>query len=64
MIMTVNVPVVAVRLAASVNVLMAVAGFVPNDAVTPLGMPDADKVTFPVKPFWGAMLIVLEPLMP
>ena len=55
---------VAVGLAVSVKALVAVAGFVPNAAVTPLGMPDADKVTFPVKPFWGAMLMVPEPLIP
>jgi len=34
---TENVPVVAVLLAVSVKVLDAVAGFVPNEAVTPLG---------------------------
>jgi hypothetical protein len=55
---------VAVGLAVSVKALVAVAGFVANAAVTPLGMPDADKVTFPVKPFWGVMLMVLELLNP
>ena len=59
-----DVPVVAVLLAASVKVLVAVAGFVPNDAVTPFGRPDAAKVTLPVKPFWGATVMVLEPLDP
>ena len=34
-----------------VNVLELVAGFVPHVAVTPLGIPDADSVTLPVKPY-------------
>ena len=59
---TEKVPVVAVLLAASVKVLEAVAGFVPNDAVTPLGRPEADKLALPVKPFCGVTLIVLVPL--
>jgi hypothetical protein len=61
---TVTVPVAAMLLAASVNVL--VVAVVPglNDAVTPLGRPDADKVTSPVKPFCGVTIIVLLPLAP
>jgi hypothetical protein len=35
----------------NVNVLVAVAGFGLNDALTPLGRPDVDKVTLPLKPF-------------
>jgi hypothetical protein len=50
-IVTVAVPVVAVPLAASVTVLVAVAGLGLNDAVTPLGRPDADRLTLPLKPF-------------
>ena len=61
---TVTVPVVAVALAVSVNVLVAVAGFALNDAVTPLGRPDADKLTLPLKPFCGLTEIVLIPLVP
>ena len=57
-------PVVAVLLALSVRVLEVVAGFGLNDAITPLGTPDADKVTPPPKPFCGATLIVLVPLPP
>ena len=63
-IVTVDIPVVAVALAMSVKILVPVVGFVPNDAVTPLGRPDAAKVTLPVKPFWGATAIVLGPLAP
>jgi hypothetical protein len=61
---TVAAPVVAVLLAVSVNVLVAVAGFVLNDAVTPLGKPDADRLTLPLKPFCGVTVIVLMPLVP
>jgi hypothetical protein len=61
---TVTVPMGAAPLTASVNVLVAVAGLGLNDAVTPLGSPDADKVTPPLKPFWGVTVIVLVPLCP
>ena len=64
MIVTVDVPVAAVALAVSVKTLVAVVGFVPKEAVTPLGRPDADKLTLPVKPFWGATVMVLEPFDP
>ena len=62
--MTVDVPVAAVALTISVKALVAIVGFVPNEAVTPVGKPEADKVTFPVKPFRGATVTVLEPLDP
>ena len=61
---TVTVPVVAVLLAVSVSVLVAVAGFGLNDAVTPLGRPDADKLTLPPKPFCGVIVTALVPLAP
>jgi hypothetical protein len=61
---TVTVPVVAVLLAVSVNVLVVVAGFALNDAVTPLGKPDADKLTLPLKPFCGVTVTVLVPTVP
>ena len=64
MIVIVDVPCVAVLLAVSVKTLVAVVGFVPNAAVTPVGMPDADKVTLPVKPFLGVIVMVLVPLDP
>lgn len=56
--------VVAVLVAVSVSVLEVVAGFGLKDAVTPLGRPDADKVTLLAKPFCGVTLIVLVPLAP
>ena len=64
MTVTVTVPVAAVLLAVSVSllVLAVLAGL--NDAVTPLGRPDADKLTVLLKPFWGVTLIVLVPLAP
>ena len=61
---TVTVPVVAVLLAVSVNVLVVVAGFTLNAVVTPLGSPDAAKLTLPLKPFCGVIVIVLAPLVP
>ena len=63
-IVTGTVPVFAVLLAVNVNVLVAVAGFGLNDAVTPLGRPDADRLTPLLKPFWGETVIVLVPLAP
>jgi hypothetical protein len=63
-IVTVDIPAVALPLAVSVNTLVVVVGFVANEGVTPLGKPAADKVTLPVKPFCGATLMVLEPLDP
>ena len=58
------VPVVAVLLVVSVKVLVAVAGLGLNEAVTPLGRPDADKLTLPLKPFCGVTVMVLVPLAP
>ena len=57
-------PVVAVLFALSVRVLELVAGFGLKEAVTPLGSPEADKLTPLLKPFWGANVIVLVPLPP
>jgi hypothetical protein len=58
---TVLVPVVAVLLAVNVSVLVPVAGLGLNAAVTPLPKPLADKVTLPVKPLVGWMVIVVVP---
>jgi len=58
------VPVAAVLVAVSVNVLVLDVLLGLNDAVTPLGTPDADKLTLPVKPFCGVTVIVLAPLAP
>ena len=54
----------AVALAVSVNELVVVAEAGLKDAVTPLGKPDAEKLTLPLKPFWGATVIVLDPFDP
>jgi hypothetical protein len=58
------VPVATVELALRVSTLAPVAGFVPNDAVTPLGRPDATRVTLPVNPPEGVTVIVSVPLAP
>jgi hypothetical protein len=63
-IVTVEVPVAAVALTARVKELVVVAEAGLKEAVTPLGKPDADKLTLPLKPLWGATVIVLEPLDP
>jgi len=36
----------------------------PKVAVTPVGKPDAARVTVPLKPFSGAMVMVLMPVAP
>ena len=61
---TVTVPVVAVLFAVSVNVLVLAVLLGLKDAVTPLGSPDADKLTLPLKPFCGVTVIVLVPAVP
>jgi hypothetical protein len=61
---TVAVPVVAVALAVSVSVLVVVALAGLNDAVTPLGSPEAERATLPLKPLIAVTVIVLLPLLP
>jgi hypothetical protein len=63
-IVTVDVPTVAVLLAASVSTLDPVAGFVPNAAVTPLGNPDAARVTLPENGLMSVTEMVSVPLLP
>ena len=58
------VPITAEPLADSVKRLVAVAGFVLKLAVTPLGKPDAVRLTEPGKPFRGFTLMVVEPAAP
>ena len=49
----------------NVSVLVLVAGFGLNDAVTPAGRPDdAARVTPPVNPLIGVTVMVLFPLPP
>jgi hypothetical protein len=61
---TVDVPVAVPTPTVSIKELVVVAEAGLKDAVTPLGKPDADKLTLPLKPFWGATVIVLEPPNP
>ena len=61
---TVTVPVVAVLLAVSVNVLVPIVLVGLNAGVTPLGKPEADKTTLPLKPLSGFTVIVFAPLLP
>lgn len=61
---TVAVPPVAVAAAVRVNVLVDVPGLGLKVVVTPLGRPEAEKVTLPLKPFAGVMVMVLVPLVP
>ena len=48
-------------LVVSVSALAPVAGLGLNDAVTPLGNPDAARVTFPANPPKGFTVMVEEP---
>jgi len=56
-------PVAVELLTVSVNVLVEVVGLVLNDAVTPLGIPLALRVTSWWKPPAGTTVIVLVPLL-
>jgi hypothetical protein len=63
LMVTVAGPAVAVALAVSVTTLVVVAGLVANVAVTPVGNPEAVKVTLPVNPLLGTTAIVLVALL-
>ena len=63
-IVTVAVPVVAVGLAVRVSRLVPVVGFVPNTGLTPLGRPDATRLTLPVNPPTSVTVMVLVPPVP
>lgn len=58
-IFTAYVPVGEELLATNVNMLVPIAGFGLNDAETPLGRPDAVKLTFPLNPFWPVIVIAV-----
>jgi len=62
-IVTVTAPVAAVPLAVKVSVLVVLAGLGLKAAVTPLGRPDAERVTLPLKLATGLMVMVLVPLL-
>jgi hypothetical protein len=57
-------PAVAAPVAVSVSRLDPIAGFVPNDAVTPLGKSLAERVTLPENPFAGFTVMVSVLLLP
>jgi hypothetical protein len=59
-----NVPITAPFVADKFKRLVAVAGFVPKLAVTPLGRPETIRLTGLVKPFRGLTLMVVEPAAP
>ncbi len=61
---TVDVPVAAEAPAVSVRVLLVLVGLGLNAAVTPLGRPEAERVTLPLKPFCAVTVILLVPLLP
>jgi len=61
---TLKVPVVALLLEESVKVLAVVAGLGLKEAVVPERMPEAEKVTAPVKPLDGVMVTVAPPVLP
>jgi hypothetical protein len=61
---TVEVPTVAVLLAVSVNTLVEVAGFVPNAAVTPAGSPAAERLKLPVNGLTSVIVMVSVPEPP
>ena len=63
-IVTLNAPIAAVELALRVSVDEAGSGLELKEAVTPLGRPDAEKVTLPVKPFRGVTVMALKPDVP
>lgn len=61
---TVTVPVAAESVAVKVSVLVPVAGLGLKFAVTPLGRPEAERVTLPLKPSCGVMVTVLVTWLP
>jgi hypothetical protein len=61
---TLEVPVVAVLLAARVSTLAPVVGLVPNEAVTPVGNPDAASATLPLNPPAPVTVTVSVALLP
>ena len=60
----ITVPVAALPLALSVSLLLPVAGFGLNDAVTPLGNAEVLRLTLPLNEFTGFTVIVVFPAAP
>lgn len=63
-IVIVDVPIAVAQLAASVSTLLPVVGLVPKTAVTPLGSPDAARVTLPVNGLTSVTVMVSVALVP
>lgn len=63
-IVTVDEPAEAVALAVRVSTLVDVAGLVANAALTPVGSPEAARVTEPANGLTSDTEIVLVPLEP
>ena len=63
-IVTVDVPNVAVLLAVKVSTLVVAVGLVPKATVTPLGKPDAVRVTLPVNGLMSVTEMVTVQLPP
>ena len=62
-IVTFVVPPAAVLLAVGVSTLLPLVGFVPHEAVTPLGSPDVTaRLTLPVNPYRESTVMVLVPV--
>ena len=55
---SVLVPTLAVLLAVRVNVLVPVVEVGENEALTPLGKPDRERLTLPVNPYCGETVMV------
>ena len=58
---TLNVPIAAELDAVRVRLVLDVVGLMPKAGVTPLGNPETLKVTLPLNPFAGLMVMVVEP---
>ena len=63
-IVMVDVPAVAELLAVRVSTLVEAAGLVPNAAVTPVGRPEAARVTLPVNGLTSVTVMVSVPVAP
>lgn len=59
-----NVPTAAVPAAFRARVVVVAVGLGLNDAVTPAGRPEADKLTFPLKPNCGVIVMVFVLFVP